>query len=450
MQAPVESTPLHQARRRPDLLDADSPSGLDVLQLTSDPDQPATHIYMESPVFTPDARRFVYQTIEPPVERFLRVVPNKRYWLCDLADDFALRPLTDEPYATAPMVSPDGAWMYYFVFQPRVGEAGTLLKRVSLESFERETLMRFDAPLPLPEPFEGLARFPTKLYMLGTISADGRRVATGACFGDGVEAPPIMGVLVCDLAAQEAWVPFAARDLVNPHPQYCRAIDPATGEASRDLMIQHNNGGGTCDADGVVTSLGRGGAELLVVQDDGSERRDIPCGLGERELCHGHECWRGHTRRILAGASWPQHEPPTRPIIETEPVPHQPQREHRGCRHPHAEAVNIDLTRAQNAPAYVHFATDPTGQYFVGDNPPIGEGPEKTQLCIGTLRGDSNPQLDVTHLLRPRSGTHDTVYRPTQASHVHPFLSPDARRAFFNSDCDGIPQIWMVQGYRFP
>lgn len=456
MEPPVVSAsyePLRQAQVRPDLLDADSPSGLRVMQITGDPDLAATNIYMESHVFTPDSRRFVYQTIQKPVDRFLRAEPTKQYWLCDIEDDFALRPLTDERYVSGPAVSPDGQWMYYFVFQSQVGQPGTALKRVSLTSFERETLITFDRRLPLPEPFARLWRFPTMLYMLSTISVDGRRIALGACFGDGREEQPVMGVLVCDLALREAWVPMAACDLVNAHAQYCQATDAVTGQASRDLMIQRNSGG-TCRADGIVGKLGSGvGAELLVLRDDGSDRRDLPVGLAEHEKCHGHECWLGQTTTALAGVSRSRAAASgelDRPIIQVRPVPHEPSRERRGAQHPHAEGARIDLSREQDNPSFTHFAVDHTGRHFIADDWKRHKPHEHVRLMIGTISGDAEPRLDVVPLFRPHTRVRETPYSGTQASHVHPFFSPDVQRGFFNSDYDGLPQVWMVESFDFP
>lgn len=40
-----------EARCRPDLLGKDSPPGLEVIQITSEPDVPASHLYMEAQVF---------------------------------------------------------------------------------------------------------------------------------------------------------------------------------------------------------------------------------------------------------------------------------------------------------------------------------------------------------------------------------------------------------------
>lgn len=44
-----------EARTRPDLLDEKSPPGLEVVQLTTDPSVPASHLYMEAQIFTMDS-----------------------------------------------------------------------------------------------------------------------------------------------------------------------------------------------------------------------------------------------------------------------------------------------------------------------------------------------------------------------------------------------------------
>ena len=53
-------------RIRPDLLDEDSPEGIEVVQLTDEPDIPSSHVYMEAHVFTPDSRRIVLHRAADP------------------------------------------------------------------------------------------------------------------------------------------------------------------------------------------------------------------------------------------------------------------------------------------------------------------------------------------------------------------------------------------------
>src|SRR5438874_6928405 len=44
---------------RPDLLDKNSPKGIEVFQLTAETDVPSCHLYMEAQIFTPDSKRFL-------------------------------------------------------------------------------------------------------------------------------------------------------------------------------------------------------------------------------------------------------------------------------------------------------------------------------------------------------------------------------------------------------
>ena len=48
-----------QMKLRPDLLDERSPKDIEVVQLTTEPDVPSSHLYMEAQIFTPDSKRFV-------------------------------------------------------------------------------------------------------------------------------------------------------------------------------------------------------------------------------------------------------------------------------------------------------------------------------------------------------------------------------------------------------
>jgi len=49
------------------------------------------------------------------------------------------------------------------------------------------------------------------------------------------------------------------------------------------------------------------------------------------------------------------------------------------------------------------------------------------------------PRSDWTFLLSPGS----TLNKQT---HIHPFLSPDGKMAFFNSDESGVAQAYMICG----
>ena len=69
---------------------------------------------------------------------------------------------------------------------------------------------------------------------------------------------------------------------------------------------------------------------------------------------------------------------------------------------------------------------------------------KRITLVIGSLTGAGQPVLKLRYLLNTRTSGLD------QPMHPHPFFSPDARMAFFNSDAAGKPQVWMVTRYQFP
>jgi len=87
--------------------------------------------------------------------------------VCDIENDFALYPLTEETGAIAPSVTPDGKRVYYFVNQTRVGGGHLVLKRVDMEGRNRQVVMVVDTSLP------GTAFRPSLIYPLSTISSDG-------------------------------------------------------------------------------------------------------------------------------------------------------------------------------------------------------------------------------------------------------------------------------------
>jgi Tol biopolymer transport system component len=114
--------------RRNDLLDAGSPAGLDVWQLTTEA-LPSSDVYMEAQIFTPDSKRFLLHR-SSHAHGSDRTDPEHRYLVCDLENHGELTPITHETGATAPSISPDGQFIYYVVtchvhpFLPPDGRTG--------------------------------------------------------------------------------------------------------------------------------------------------------------------------------------------------------------------------------------------------------------------------------------------------------------------------------------
>ena len=265
---------------RPDLVDKNSPKGLEVIQLTTEPDVPASHLYMEAQIFTMDSKRFVLHR-SATAHGGRKNDPKHQYLLCDLEDGCSLRPLTEEMGETAATVSPDDKYLYYFVDETSVGGGRLTVKRVGLDGSDRQTIVVIDRPLPD-------TRFrPSHIYPLSTISSDGQRLAISAFLGDGKTASAPWGLMVFDLRKATVRLILHGQTWCNMHPQYSRSTDP---EASHDILIQENHGN-VCDARGNNTVLVSGaGADIHVIRDDGANFRNMPWGRDGNEACQGHQC----------------------------------------------------------------------------------------------------------------------------------------------------------------
>jgi hypothetical protein len=395
-------------KTRTDLLKA--PDGLAVVQLTEEAACPASHVYMEAQIFLPDSQRFVlHRSATPHGSR--RNDPEHRYLLCDLDNHCRLTPLTDELGATGPAVSPDGRYFYYFVNETALNAGRLILKRMTLADRRKETVLTLDAPRP-----ETGTR-PSEIYPLATISSDGAKLAIAAFFGDG-EREATFGLMVFDLEKASVAVIVQGPTWCNMHPQFSRSPRP---EFKRDILIQENHDY-LHDRFGRKTSVQwQKGADIHVVRDDGSDFRALPWGRDGHEFVSGHQAWRGHSAWAIASNSAGR-------LLEGLPAADQG---HLGLNT--AGARRNDLSRAFKTPRFDHFATDRAGELLVTD---YAGG----SIYLGRMQTPGEaPIVNWTYLLNARS----SCVKETQ---VHPFLSPDGSKAFFNSDESGILQAYMITG----
>ena len=405
---------------RPDLLDPLSPPGLEVFQLTDGTDVPSSHVYMEAQVFTPDSRRFLLHQ-SAHAHGSDKADPRHRYLLCDLDDGARLSPVTDELGATAPSVSPDGEFFYYFTDQTEPGGGRLTLKRRRMDGSKPEVVLVLDAPLP------GSGFRPCRIYPLSTISSDGKRLALSCFLGNGASDGAPWGLLVFDLASATVNLILTGVSWCNVHPQFSRSLDP---RPARDILVQENHGN-VCLADGTCRHLVRGlGADIHVIRDDGMHFRDLPWGRDGNEFCQGHQCWRGRT-------DWAITSTVTRDVdefqlIESRAVPTQ---DHDGLKT--AGGIRNHLSREFTKPLFCHFATDIAGRRFISDCGPSGTDGSLYYAELGEPGVD--PFRKLTRLLSPRCSWQ-------KSAHVHPFLSPDGKTGFFNSDESGILQAYLVRG----
>jgi hypothetical protein len=409
---------MHQ---RNDLLEKGAADGLEVFQLT-DESLPASHIYMEAQIFTPDSKRLLLHRSAHPHGSDPRD-PEHRYLLCDLEAGGKLSPLTTELGATAPSIDPTGRFLYYFVDETQAGVGGRFsLKRVGLDGNGREELAVVDSVLPgASGPF-------SRPYPLSTISSDGKKLAISGFLGDGSGADAPWGLLVFDIEAGAAELILEGPSWCNVHPQYCRSTDP---EASRDILIQENHGN-QCDASGQCTLLvGGAGADIHVIADDGSNLRDLPWGRDGNEFCQGHQCWIGDSQRALTSTG--KRQPRCAELIEARAVPHVG---HLGLNT--LGGRRNDLSRHHPQPDFFHFATDAAGSRLITDAGPKDGG---GALWLATVPQDETSAVDDwLYLMNPASSWQKNT-------HIHPFLAPDGKAGFFNSDESGLLQCYMVRGW---
>jgi len=408
------------AKVRPDLVGPDSPKGIEVLQLTVETNVPSAHVYMEAQVFTLDSKRFVLHR-SAHAHGSDKNDPEHRYLLCDLEDGCSLHPLTEERGATGPAVSPNGQYLYYFVDQTEPGADRLTLKRVRLDGTQRKTIMVVDGPLP------GSTFRPSRLYPLSTISSDGKRIAISAFLGDGNTEGAPFGLMVFDVERAQVNLVIHGPTWCNMHPQYSRSMET---EHSRDILIQENHGN-ECTAKGQIKRLiGGEGADIHVIRDDGANFRNLPWGRDGNEYCQGHQCWRGRSAWAITSTSTRQ--PREAQLIEALPAPHA---DHLGSRTPGGR--RNDLSREFKNPQFFHFATDLPGRRLISDAGPLDQRASIYDAQLG--QPGTEPARNFRRLLCPRSSCIKTA-------HIHPFLSPDGRLGFFNSDESGILQAYMIRG----
>ena len=401
---------------RQDLLDKASCKGLEVFQLTADSMLPSSHIYMEAQIFTPDSKRLI---LHRSADSHGNHSPEHCFLLCDLSDNGCLIPVTDEPGATSPSVSPDGRFFYYFVDKTDIGSGRLELKRRKIDGTSPETVMVLDGSLP------GTKYRPSRLYPLSTISSDGQRLAISAFLGDGRTVGAPFGLMVFDLISATVDLILQGISWCNMHPQYCRSEDT---ELSHDILVQENHGN-ICDKKGELITLCSGlGADIHVISDDGMNFRNMPWGRNGDEHCQGHQCWRGSsewaiTSTLTKNVSESQ-------LVEGKSAPHV---DHGGINT--ADGLRNDLSFKFNKPDFYHFATNIKGDCLVSDS---GIDQSKSRLYFTELGEPGRvPFKNITYLL---------ASPVTEKIHAHPFLSPDGKTAFFNSNESGISQAYMLRG----
>ncbi len=404
---------------RPDLLSSDASEGIEVVQLTLG-ELPSSHVYMEAQIFAPDSSCFVLHESATP-HGSDKDDPRHRYLVCDLDDNCALRPITEEMGATAPSISPDGEYLFYFVDETEVNSGRLKLKRVKLDGTDRQSLLVLDRP-----PANASNR-PSRLYPLSTIRSDGKKIALSCFFGDGRRSRHDWGLMVFDLEDLSGEKILSGPSWCNIHPQYSRST---LENQKRDILIQENHGN-LCSETGEILQLtGGNGADIHVIRDDGTDFRDMPWGRDGNEFCQGHQCWRGTSEWAITSTGTQQ--PNEQQLIESRAVAHAG---HTGTAS--TNGIRNHLSRDFSAPCFFHFATDRAGKRLVTDAGPREHG---GRVFVGSLHEPGESALSSWACLANANSSWK------KEAHIHPFLSPDGTKVFFNSDESGLLQAYMIRG----
>ena len=324
--------------------------------------------------------------------------------------------------ATAASVSPDGKYVYYFVDETQVGGGRLTLKRVGLDGTERQTILVVDAPLP------GTKFRPSHIYPLSTISSDGKRLAISAFLGDGKTAGAPFGLMVFDLEKAAVSLVIHGPTWCNMHPQYCRSPDP-------EAVPRHPH--------------------------PGEPRQHVRRHGGHQAA--GRRRGGRHPRHPRRRHQLPQHAlgPRRQRVLPGAPVLARPQRlGHHQHRHaqaargpadrrpapPHTPATWASrppaacaTTSAAASPSRTSTTSPPTSPASgsISDAAPLDKGGRIYLAELGEPGKDAAKNFQ--YLLSPRSSG-------KKEAHIHPFLSPDGKLGFFNSDESGILQAYMIRG----
>jgi len=398
---------------RPDLLDKKSPQNIKVVQLTTENNVPSSHVYMEAQIFASDSKRFLLHRSARAHDSD-KNDPKHQYLVCDLENNCVLSPLTSEVGATSPSVFGEKL-VYYFVNQTEVGGGRLTLMRVNLDGTDRQSVMVIDSTIP------GTNYRPSCIYPLSTISSDGKRLALSCFLGDGRQENITWGLMVFDLEKLSVKLILQGQTWCNIHPQYCRSAD---ADASHDILIQENHGN-IADAQGqVLKGVGGDYADIHVIRDDGTNFRNTLWGRDGNEFCTGHQCWRG--RSVWAIASIGNQQLQEGQLVESSIAPFMG---HIGIKT--TGGIRNDLSRNFTKPSFIHFGTDIDGRRLITD------GNQGTGVFVADLGKPGKDPAEFTYLLSPRNNY-------SKKAHIHPFLSPNGKFGFFNSDESGILQAYMI------
>ena len=423
----------------PEMLSTVTDPNIEVFQVTTDADSDAHAAAMHSShaLFTPDSRRFIFYRQRGTAAGNGKVVLT----LCEIADGYKLRDLTDEDNVRAPALSIDGKFLYYFVDNGASIRPHIILKRLGLDDFARETLLVVDKPV------DGVGRVPRGGYMYdgASISRDGARLSTSCSFY--TDTDPAFASLIVDLERMTIRGFEFERYNWRPFGVYYRGDDSSY---FHHLLFCHSHWHSGLDVNGKWYAKKADDVlrcTLHVLTDEGQQVGVVPIGDDGEGV--DHATWRGGLYEVVTHTSSTSTARHWRGIIlSAAPVACSAADQYKGARIPGASRV--ELTRFIRRPDLCHHSWEASGTRVVCVTEGWHNDGISSYLWLGSVAPgpDGQPRVIPKFLINPKSSWTGSYW--TQAQ---PAMSPDCRTIFVNSDfcCKaGHPQLFAIRGFEFP
>lgn len=294
---------------RPDFHDPET--GVAIIRMTTRPCI-STNIYPETPVSSPDGKRFIFRRTESGTHAV-------SYWVAD-TETQRIRQITEENRVHgAPIFSPDGKCIYYL--------AGGSIRRMCPETFGHEEIFR------LPAKWKSL-HFGSQIAHCGL-----RFLFSAPNIGQRGHS-----VVVADLETGKIRVVYESTEGPCGHAQFSHNNDCK-------IMFQVNDGM-EFDSLGNWTKLvGENGASLHIVDLDGSNHVKLRVGSSPVERVQGHQTWVGRSNTVITTLH--RRESVSSPWIQDRVV-----------------TINADDKSYRivgEGPGFTHIHTDPEGKYWLAD-----------------------------------------------------------------------------------
>jgi len=349
-------------------------NGAEIWQVTTE-ERPHSNIYCEVPYCSEDSRHLVY-------ERRGEDRDNRTDFVAVELGTWQERVLDSSLGMAGCAITPDG--MFYY------------LER----SGETQQLRRAKLPDGKPEPVHQFAEAPWT-WSFGTVSPDHRYYVRGKRLDDKWK---LFGILLVDLQTGEETLIDQDPYTFNAHPQF----DLGGG---RQVMVQHNRGGGFDSQGQNYRSTGPEGATLYVVSVPDGKRTELQVGKPYTSPVTGHEAWIGQTGEMLLSVSASGDYAPEQGNLL-------------GVR-PGAAARVVAKGYKFN-----HVGVSRCGRLFSADD---YQGTFK--VVIGSTQTGKSAVVC------------ESLTQPTNAqnTHAHPYLTPDLKWVVFNSNRSGFPHVYAAR-----